>query len=72
MSTFRKIMTASVFGAITGGMAGVLLAPQSGKETRKKMNKEAQKTKEELDDLVKQGRKTVEDLRKELKEVSKR
>ncbi len=71
MSTFKKVMTASIFGAVTGGLAGVLLAPQNGKETRKKMNHQAQKTKEELDDLVKKGRETVEDLKKEVKNAKR-
>lgn len=65
MNSSGKIFLAALTGAVAGGIAGVLLAPESGEETRKKLNKQAQKARSELNDLVEKGKETVEDLKKE-------
>jgi gas vesicle protein len=64
MNNSGKIFLAALTGAVAGGVAGVLLAPESGEETRKKLSKEADKAREELNDLVEKGKDTVEDLKK--------
>ncbi len=65
MNNTGKIFLAALTGAVAGGVAGILLAPESGEETRKKLNKEAQKAREELNDLVEKGKDTVEDIKKQ-------
>ncbi|MFB6257224.1 MAG: YtxH domain-containing protein [Flavobacteriales bacterium] len=64
MNNTGKVFFAALTGAVAGGVAGVLLAPEKGEETRKKLTKEAQKAREELNDLVEKGKDTVEDLKK--------
>lgn len=51
------IFAALLGGVIVGGILGVLFAPESGKETRKKIAEALEKrgirlTKKEMDDLV--------------------
>lgn len=65
MNNTGKVFFAALTGALAGGVAGILLAPEKGEDTRKKLNKEAQKAREELNDLVEKGKDTVEDLKKE-------
>lgn len=59
-----KYFGALVFGAVAGGVAGLLLAPAKGEKTRKRLNKQAEKARKEMDDLVKIGKDTYEDIRK--------
>jgi len=43
-----KFLTGLIIGALAGVTAGILLAPESGKKTRKKLSIEADKFKDEL------------------------
>jgi gas vesicle protein len=43
-------------GAVVGAAAGVLLAPDSGKETRKKISKKAKGAKEDMNEYVEKAR----------------
>lgn len=59
-----RYFSAMLFGVIAGGAAGLLLAPAKGEKTRKKLNKQAERAKKEMDELVQVGRDTYEELRK--------
>jgi gas vesicle protein len=59
-----KYFSALLVGAVAGGVAGLLLAPAKGDKTRKRLNKQAEKARKEMDQLVKIGRNTYEDIRK--------
>lgn len=59
-----KYFSAMLVGAVAGGVAGLLLAPAKGEKTRKRLNKQADKARKEMDHLVKIGRDTYEDIRK--------
>ncbi len=49
MSNESNFITGIVIGAIVGAAAGILLAPESGEETRKKIADKTSGLKEELD-----------------------
>lgn len=55
------ILTTLVVGAAAGAIAGILLAPDSGEKTRKKLSKQAKK-------LKKEARRTAEDIRDKAEE----
>jgi gas vesicle protein len=48
MSSDQKVIVGFLLGAAAGAMAGILLAPSSGEETRKKIADKATDLKDEL------------------------
>jgi gas vesicle protein len=75
MENTSKVIFALLAGAAAGSIIGLLLAPESGEETRKKLAQSAQKFNEHLkssiNELAEKGQKalheiseTVEDLKK--------
>jgi gas vesicle protein len=52
-------------GVLVGAAAGVLLAPQAGRDTRRRLQEYAQRGKEELDDMT-------HDTREQLREGAQR
>lgn len=69
MST-QKTLTALVAGAALGAVAGIMLAPNSGKKSRKKIIKQATGLRDQLTDLVGQGESMVNDAKKSAKNAS--
>jgi len=73
-SSSETVLLAFLGGAIGGMIAGILLAPKSGEETRRELKGHAQRTEEEiiekakearaaLDELIEQGKSFVEEKR---------
>ncbi len=60
-----KILTGFFVGAMGGLIAGLLIAPDSGKGTRKKINDTASKIKNELSDFAEE---TLEATKKSISE----
>ncbi len=62
MKDFSKVMLSFIVGALAGAAAGLLLAPDKGINTRKKIknsiNDLSEKAKETIDDLNKKAKKT--------------
>lgn len=62
-----NILVATAIGIAAGSVAGVLLAPASGKKTRKKITKRAKKLKKRftsgLDDLKENGKEVLEKVK---------
>lgn len=65
------ILGSLIVGALAGAVAALLLAPQSGKETRGKLKAEAEKLREELkryaDDFSEKAQQAKADLEEKLK-----
>ncbi len=61
----------TIFGAIVGMIAGVLLAPKSGKETREDIKRKAQGTYQDITDQLSQLREDVSGRVDSLKAVAK-
>ena len=56
--TKSKLLAAVLGGAAAGAILGVLLAPKSGKDTRKQIMKTTQQSAEKVDKLIADGKKT--------------
>lgn len=54
--TNKSILSAFIGGLAAGATLGVLLAPDSGAATRKKIAKKAHQTKESFDEMVEEGK----------------
>lgn len=57
MST-KSVVSAFLGGIAAGAVLGILMAPESGVETRKKLVKKAQDSKDSLNQLVEEGKKS--------------
>jgi gas vesicle protein len=74
-----KIMSGFFIGAIGGLLTGILIAPESGKDTRKKISDTANKIKDDLSDFAEETlettkqsiTETIDDLVKSHKEKDK-
>lgn len=53
-----KLLAALLGGAAAGAVVGLLMAPQSGPETRKKLLQLKDRTATNIDDLVEEGKRT--------------
>jgi gas vesicle protein len=54
----KNLLMSFITGAATGAVLGILFAPASGKETRKKIVKAKQHSAEYLEELVEEGKKS--------------
>lgn len=62
-----KAIVGFIFGAAVGVAAGILFAPRSGVETRKKLEKKAR---EYSDDVVHQVTRKIDDLKGQMNEFA--
>ncbi len=66
MKDFSKVMLSFIVGALAGATAGILLAPDKGKNTRKKVKKSiddlSKKAKDSMDDLGTKVKNSMDDL----------
>jgi gas vesicle protein len=58
----ETVVLAFLGGAIGGMIAGVLLAPRSGMETRRELKSYARKTEEEVIEMAKEARAALDDV----------
>lgn len=74
MKDLSKVMLSFIVGALAGAAAGVLLAPDKGKNTRKKVKKSmddlSEKVKDSMDDLSAKVKDTVDDLSAKAKKTN--
>lgn len=62
------ILGSLIVGALAGAVTALLLAPQSGNETREKLKKEAEKLKAELDKYANDFSEKAKNAKTELEE----
>lgn len=62
MAKGNKFFLATMIGAVAGAVGGLLLAPQSGKETRDEIKKMMTKLGKEMQSTVKDTKEKVEDI----------
>lgn len=58
-----NLLAAFLGGAAAGAVVGLLLAPQSGEETRKQIAKAKDRSLDQANDLIKEGKRTWNDTR---------
>jgi gas vesicle protein len=75
MDNTGKVLFAALVGAAAGAVAGVLMAPASGEETRKKLREEGERIKDDVsqkvDSLTEGGREKLEEIKKKASEAVK-
>lgn len=62
MKTASRILLSFIVGALAGAATGILLAPDKGKVTRKKMQ-------DSINDLSKKAKETISDLNEKAKKT---
>jgi len=60
------LLTGLLIGAAAGAVAGILLAPQSGKETRKRLCEEGERLREELEKYSRDFSEKATEIRKDI------
>lgn len=74
MDNSGKVLFAALVGAAAGAVAGIMLAPASGKETRDKVNKKAKKMKKEasrnIEDITEKGNEVLNKIKKQADTVT--
>ena len=68
MENNTKIIIAAAAGIAAGAIMGILFAPSSGKETRKRIKKAGSQLTENVNETIQKGRKSLTTLREEIKE----
>lgn len=68
----NSFMKGLAFGAVAGAVAGILLAPKSGEETRKDLQDLAEGFKDRAIDTYSEARKKVEKKAKSLKQLGEK
>ena len=60
MSKSSNVLAAFVIGAAVGAAVGLLLAPEKGSETRRKLRDEGQRFADSVNEKVKEGKEKME------------
>jgi gas vesicle protein len=68
MSTRNKVLLGILGAAAAGVVIGLLLAPEKGKDTRKKIKQTAGEWADSLTQLLAKGKKAAEDLAQDAKD----
>lgn len=62
MNTTQKVILSGLIGAAAGATAGILMAPDEGKKTRKKIAKSADDVKKSVEDMVDETKESLKDF----------
>lgn len=71
MNNSGKILAALVGGLATGLIIGVLLAPDKGSETRRKINEQGKKMADDLKDKFNNGKAKFCDIKEDIEQTLK-
>lgn len=66
MSKSSNILAAFVLGAAAGAALGLLLAPEKGSETRRKLREEGQRFADTVNEKVKEGKDKIESWKQKM------
>lgn len=62
MDNTSKVVAALLVGAVAGALTGLLLAPESGDKTRRKLNKSAKDMIDDLEDAWEESAEKIKSL----------
>jgi gas vesicle protein len=62
MNDNAKVLLAAIAGAAVGIVAGILIAPASGKETLEDLNKKADALKKDMEELSEKSKKSINEM----------
>lgn len=71
MNTTGKILTAMAVGAAVGAVAGLLLAPDKGSETRRKLKEQGKKVADTITEKFQKGKDKVNGVKEDLEQTLK-
>lgn len=71
MKSTGKILTAVLAGAAIGAIVGILLAPDKGSETRKKISEEGKKLADDVKDKFRKGKEKLNGLKEDFERTVK-
>lgn len=71
MNTTSKILTAMAVGAAVGAIAGLLLAPDKGSETRRKLKEQGRKVADEMKAKFQKGKEKMNGMKEDMEEAIK-
>jgi gas vesicle protein len=71
MKNYNKILIALAAGAVAGALAGVLMAPDKGRNTRKMLKEESQKIVDQLFDELAEDKARFSNVKKQISQVIK-
>jgi gas vesicle protein len=66
MSKSSNILAAFVLGAAVGAAVGLLVAPEKGSETRRKLREEGQKFADSVQEKVKEGKEKMDAFKEKM------
>jgi gas vesicle protein len=66
MNTTGKILVSLAAGAVAGAVLGLLIAPDKGSETRKKILEGKDKVRNNIREVLKKGRERMDGLKEDL------
>jgi gas vesicle protein len=70
-SNIKTFLTGLLVGAAAGAIAGILLAPDKGSETRRKFAEKAKKFKDDLPDQIEALKTAIDQKLNDIKSTSK-
>ncbi|MDP1763323.1 MAG: YtxH domain-containing protein [Sediminibacterium sp.] len=71
MKSTGKILTAVLAGAAIGAIVGILLAPDKGSETRKKISEEGKRLADDVKDKFRKGKEKLNGLKEDFERTVK-
>lgn len=71
MNTTSKILAAMAVGAAVGAIAGIMLAPDKGSETRRKLKEQGKKVADNLKDKFNNSKEKMNGMKEDIEQVVK-
>lgn len=71
MNTTSKMLAAMAVGAAVGAIAGIMLAPDKGSETRRKLKEQGKRVADNLKDKFNYGKEKMNGMKEDIEQAVK-